>query len=228
MEKLEATVDALLASKEYGVRWGRHWLDMARYADSDGYGATDQATMACEQPTGYVPTAGDCAPMDPLNSPGLPETCDAQDNDCDAYIDEYSPANPTCSGCRGVPSGDRVYYLCSVLRDWSAARTACQTIGPGTDLVVLHSAVEQDTLVAQISAVPDELANAWWIGLSDQGSEGTFVWLDGTSADFTAWLPGEPNQLGEEDCVQYPAGGPGTWNDLDCATPNYSICEGPQ
>ncbi len=30
-------VDRLLASPHYGEAWGRHWLDLARYADSDGY-----------------------------------------------------------------------------------------------------------------------------------------------------------------------------------------------
>ena len=30
-------VERLLASPHYGERWGRHWLDLARYADSDGY-----------------------------------------------------------------------------------------------------------------------------------------------------------------------------------------------
>ncbi len=30
-------IDRLLASPHYGERWGRHWLDVARYADSDGY-----------------------------------------------------------------------------------------------------------------------------------------------------------------------------------------------
>lgn len=30
-------VDRLLQSPAYGERWGRHWLDLARYADSDGY-----------------------------------------------------------------------------------------------------------------------------------------------------------------------------------------------
>ncbi len=30
-------VDRLLASPRYGERWGRHWLDVARYADSGGY-----------------------------------------------------------------------------------------------------------------------------------------------------------------------------------------------
>jgi mono/diheme cytochrome c family protein len=33
----ENVVDRLLASPHYGERWGRHWLDVARYADSDGF-----------------------------------------------------------------------------------------------------------------------------------------------------------------------------------------------
>lgn len=33
----ENLVDALLASPHYGERWGRHWLDLAHYADSGGY-----------------------------------------------------------------------------------------------------------------------------------------------------------------------------------------------
>lgn len=33
----EKLIDRLLASPQYGERWGRHWLDVARYADSNGY-----------------------------------------------------------------------------------------------------------------------------------------------------------------------------------------------
>lgn len=33
----ERAVDRLLASPHYGEKWARHWLDLARYADSDGY-----------------------------------------------------------------------------------------------------------------------------------------------------------------------------------------------
>ena len=33
----ERLVDALLSSPHFGERWGRHWLDLARYADSEGY-----------------------------------------------------------------------------------------------------------------------------------------------------------------------------------------------
>jgi hypothetical protein len=37
----EKLVDELLASPRYGERWGRHWLDVAGYADSDGYAEED-------------------------------------------------------------------------------------------------------------------------------------------------------------------------------------------
>ena len=32
----ERVIDSLLASPHYGERWGRHWLDLARYGDSNG------------------------------------------------------------------------------------------------------------------------------------------------------------------------------------------------
>lgn len=35
-DAFERVVDQLLASPEFGERWGRHWLDLARYADSNG------------------------------------------------------------------------------------------------------------------------------------------------------------------------------------------------
>jgi hypothetical protein len=34
---VERVIDRLLASSHYGERWGRHWLDLARYAESDGF-----------------------------------------------------------------------------------------------------------------------------------------------------------------------------------------------
>jgi hypothetical protein len=35
-------VDRLLTSPHYGERWGRHWLDVARYADTKGYVFTEE------------------------------------------------------------------------------------------------------------------------------------------------------------------------------------------
>jgi cytochrome c553 len=38
---IENLIDRLLASPHYGERWGRHWLDAAGYADSEGFGEKD-------------------------------------------------------------------------------------------------------------------------------------------------------------------------------------------
>ncbi|HMY74806.1 MAG TPA: PSD1 and planctomycete cytochrome C domain-containing protein, partial [Blastocatellia bacterium] len=40
-----ALVERLLASPHYGERWGRHWLDHARYADSNGYTIDGERVM---------------------------------------------------------------------------------------------------------------------------------------------------------------------------------------
>lgn len=42
---LEATVDKLLQSERFGEKWARHWLDAARYSDTNGY----EKDMAREQ-----------------------------------------------------------------------------------------------------------------------------------------------------------------------------------
>ena len=44
----EQVVDRLLASPAFGERWARHWLDVAGYADSDGYDQADR-----ERPWAY-------------------------------------------------------------------------------------------------------------------------------------------------------------------------------
>ncbi|MFT5523694.1 MAG: mono/diheme cytochrome c family protein [Pirellulaceae bacterium] len=37
LDAYDQVVERLLASPRYGERWGRHWLDLARYADSGGF-----------------------------------------------------------------------------------------------------------------------------------------------------------------------------------------------
>ncbi len=41
----ERLVDRLLASPRYGERWGRRWMDLARYADTNGYEKDRQRTL---------------------------------------------------------------------------------------------------------------------------------------------------------------------------------------
>ncbi len=40
-DAVENVIDRLLDSPEYGERWGRHWLDVVGYADSEGYTIDD-------------------------------------------------------------------------------------------------------------------------------------------------------------------------------------------
>jgi hypothetical protein len=40
-DAFEKVVDRLLASPRYGERWARHWLDLARYAESEGFKADE-------------------------------------------------------------------------------------------------------------------------------------------------------------------------------------------
>ena len=45
-EAYERLVDRLLASPRYGERWARHWLDLVRYAESDGFRIDDHRPTA--------------------------------------------------------------------------------------------------------------------------------------------------------------------------------------
>ncbi len=44
-DAFDRLVDRLLASPHFAERWGRHWLDQARYADSHGYSIDSQRSM---------------------------------------------------------------------------------------------------------------------------------------------------------------------------------------
>ena len=45
-EAFAALVDRLLAMPEYGERWGRHWLDVVRYGQTNGYERDDEKPNA--------------------------------------------------------------------------------------------------------------------------------------------------------------------------------------
>src|SRR5262249_61180499 len=53
----ERLVDRLLASPHYGERWGRHWLDLAGYADSEGILDADYVRTAARRYRDYLDPA---------------------------------------------------------------------------------------------------------------------------------------------------------------------------
>jgi mono/diheme cytochrome c family protein len=50
----ERLIDRLLASPRYGERWARHWLDVAGYADSEGYSDEDRVRPSAFRYRDYV------------------------------------------------------------------------------------------------------------------------------------------------------------------------------
>jgi hypothetical protein len=51
---VEQMIDRFLASPQYGIRWGRYWLDAAGYADSNGYFNADSDRPLAFQYRDYV------------------------------------------------------------------------------------------------------------------------------------------------------------------------------
>ena len=59
-----ALLDTLLASPHYGERWGRHWLDVVRYADSNGYEMDREKPLAWKYRDYVVRSFNDDKPFD--------------------------------------------------------------------------------------------------------------------------------------------------------------------
>ena len=60
----EAAIDQLLESPQYGVRWGRYWLDLARYADTSGYERDQEKPFAWKYRDWVVAAFNDDMPYD--------------------------------------------------------------------------------------------------------------------------------------------------------------------
>jgi len=97
------------------------------------------------------------------------------------------------------------------------------------DLVRIDTAAENDFVRSHIDG-------DWWIGASDQGTEGAWVWAIGGSQFwsgqangnavgglFSRWDGGQPNNLGNEDCAHLAPDG--DWLDDSCSDSEEYICE---
>jgi hypothetical protein len=81
-------VDRLLSSRHYGERWGRHWLDVARYADSDGQESDHDRPTAYHYRDFVIRALNDDMPYDQFVRWQLAG-------------DEYEPQNPAAVAATG-------------------------------------------------------------------------------------------------------------------------------
>jgi Ca2+-binding RTX toxin-like protein len=136
-----------------------------------------------------------------------------------ATATEHTALNPvqwtTASGGNGhfyaLTSGDPT--------DWHTAET--QAVSLGGHLASITSAAEQSFIVDTFLTGATE-RSIYWIGLTDEAVEGTFVWSSGEPVTYTSWQSGEPNDFhGNEDYTtvnwhyghQVGGGVRGAWND---------------
>jgi hypothetical protein len=91
-------IDRLLASKRYGERWARHWLDLARYADSDGYESDEDRPTAYHYRDFVIKSLNDDLPFDTFVKWQLAG-------------DEYEPDNPWARVATGFCTAGPVVFL---------------------------------------------------------------------------------------------------------------------
>ena len=107
-------------------------------------------------------------------------------------------------------------------RTWQQARAFCQSLGG--DLASIHSEAERVCANRALAASGATPLGAW-IGLAEQQQEGAWQWSDGTTTDFTAWSPGEPNNdsRGPNDCAHLWRDRAFGWNDIPCERTDASV-----
>ncbi len=102
-----------------------------RDGDGDGFGA-GAATMACDAPTGYVATGGDCNDADATSHPNAAEVCDGADNDCDGGIDGTAAAPNQCAALVGTYAGSYSHQTTEHVGSTIVNQVTCSGTGSAT------------------------------------------------------------------------------------------------
>ncbi|KAM9314783.1 uncharacterized protein KZ484_024450 [Pholidichthys leucotaenia] len=90
------------------------------------------------------------------------------------------------------------YYTATVKKNWAQSRQFCQN--KGADLAIIKTE-EEMTFINGLYSSDKEV----WIGLTDEGVEGQWKWVDGTPLPKTFWGKGQPNSYSgrNQDCVEF-------------------------
>ncbi|XP_005462756.2 ladderlectin [Oreochromis niloticus] len=102
---------------------------------------------------------------------------------------------------------------------WARAERNCLSMGANLASVRSSSEYQVVQSLTGRHGYPET-----WIGGTDAPQEGIWLWSDGTSFHFSAWCRGEPNNLGNQHCIQMNFEGSKCWDDLQCDEHLPSVC----
>ena len=120
-----------------------------------------------------------------------------------------------------MPSGR--YAICHHPRTYQEAKIGCTSLG--ASLVVVDSEEEKSHIGTIWSAFNLGFDSSYWIGLSKLTENGTWLWVNGTPVDYTAWDSGQPSNNPDETCVATSLASRNAWYGYPCDTEIMFLCE---
>ncbi len=120
-------------------------------SDSDGYGDSGTAEMACVVESGFATVGGDCDDTNSAVNPGAIEMCDTVDNDCDGNTDDASATDVSTwyadADSDSYGDGSVAEMACDALSGYVADSTDCNdtdaAVNPGA-MEVCDSGLDND------------------------------------------------------------------------------------
>eukprot|EP00057_Strongylocentrotus_purpuratus_P027654 XP_011682128.1 PREDICTED: macrophage mannose receptor 1 isoform X1 [Strongylocentrotus purpuratus] len=108
---------------------------------------------------------------------------------------------------------------------WKTAKFTCEA--QGAYLLTSLSSAENAYIVDKMVDYHDIAVESSWLGLSDTETDGSFVWVEGSSLSYSNWDTKQPTNIaGSEDCIYITTGdGTGKWSSTDCESTNAYICK---
>ena len=122
------------------------------------------------------------------------------------YIYSIFSAAFNIGRCYGLKIG---YY------NWYEAKDYCEA--RGGRVARMESEEKRTFLISKFGG------HTYWLGGSDEASEGSWVWSDGSPVTVSYWAGSEPNGGTTEDCLGWYGHGR-YWFDSRCSSDRYTAC----
>ena len=117
----------------------------------------------------------------------------------------------------GKKSGKMLYVTNSEKMPFSKVKALCAELG---------ATVATPKNAEENKAIQDMAPDIAFLGITDEVTEGQFMYVTGGRMGYSNWKKGEPNNHGSgEDCVLLLRDG--LWNDISCSSSFLAICEFP-